>query len=64
MVAYLDPPSAFVGYVGAVAINLALGGSLDNFDPAVKYFKDLLKNEPIVRSRPRTRASSRVRSRS
>ena len=26
MVAYLDPPSAFVGYVGAVAINLANGG--------------------------------------
>ena len=27
MVGYLDPSSAAVGYVGAVAINLALGGS-------------------------------------
>jgi putative spermidine/putrescine transport system substrate-binding protein len=48
MVAYLDPPSAFVGYVGAVAINLSMGGSLDNFDPAISYFKSLLKNNPIV----------------
>ena len=27
MVGYLDPSSAAVGYVGAVAVNLALGGS-------------------------------------
>ncbi len=47
-VAYLDPASAFVGYVGAVAINQALGGTLDNFSPAVDYFKSLLKNDPIV----------------
>jgi putative spermidine/putrescine transport system substrate-binding protein len=33
MVGYLDPSSAAVGYVGAVAINLALGGSQANFDP-------------------------------
>ena len=48
MVGYLDPSSAAVGYVGAVAINLALGGSADNFDPAVAFFKDLRKNDPIV----------------
>jgi len=48
MVGYLDPSSAFVGYVGAVAINQALGGSLDDFTPAIAYFKALLKNEPIV----------------
>src|ERR1700730_6689443 len=30
MVGYLDPTSAAVGYVGAVAINLALGGSASN----------------------------------
>jgi len=35
MVGYLDPSSAAVGYVGAVAINLALGGSEANFDPAI-----------------------------
>jgi len=48
MVGYLDPSSAFVGYAGAVAINRAMGGTLDNFDPAIKYFKDLAKNDPIV----------------
>ncbi|MEP7301128.1 MAG: ABC transporter substrate-binding protein [Caldimonas sp.] len=48
LVGYLDPASAFVGYVGAVAINNARGGSLDNFTPAIEYFKALRKNEPIV----------------
>jgi len=48
MIGYLDPPSAFVGYVGAVAVNQAMGGNLDNFDKAIAYFKDLKKNEPIV----------------
>jgi putative spermidine/putrescine transport system substrate-binding protein len=48
MVGFLDPTSAFVGYVGAVAINTALGGTLDNFTPAIAYFKDLQKNSPIV----------------
>jgi len=31
MVGYLDPSSAAVGYVGAVAVNLALGGSGSDF---------------------------------
>ena len=48
MVGYLDPSSAFVGYAGAVAINRALGGSLDDFTPAIEYFKELAKNDPIV----------------
>jgi putative spermidine/putrescine transport system substrate-binding protein len=48
MVGYLDPTSAFVGYVGAVAINQALGGTFDNFTPAIGYFKALQKNAPIV----------------
>jgi putative spermidine/putrescine transport system substrate-binding protein len=48
LIGYLDPASAFVGYVGAVAINQARGGSLDNFGPAIDYFKNLMKNEPIV----------------
>ena len=48
MVGYLDPSSAFVGYAGAVAINMAFGGDLDNFDPAIKYFNDLAENSPIV----------------
>jgi putative spermidine/putrescine transport system substrate-binding protein len=48
MVGYLDPSSAFVGYVGAVAVNRAFGGSLDDFSPAIAFFKDLQKNDPIV----------------
>jgi len=48
MIGYLDPTSAFVGYVGAVAINQALGGSFDDFTPAINYFKELQKNAPIV----------------
>ncbi|MDQ6683684.1 MAG: ABC transporter substrate-binding protein [Pseudomonadota bacterium] len=48
LVGYLDPASAFVGYVGAVAVNNARGGSFDNFTPAIEYFKALKKNEPIV----------------
>jgi putative spermidine/putrescine transport system substrate-binding protein len=48
MVGYLDPSSAAVGYVGAVAINIALGGSETNFSPAVDFFKALHKNQPIV----------------
>jgi putative spermidine/putrescine transport system substrate-binding protein len=48
MVGYLDPSSAAVGYVGAVAVNLALGGSAKDFTPAVTFFKDLAKNQPIV----------------
>lgn len=48
LIAYLDPASAFVGYVGAVAVNEALGGSMDNFAPALGFFKQLQKNEPLV----------------
>ncbi len=48
LVGYLDPSSAFVGYVGAVAVNAARGGTLDNFSPAIEWFKSLKKNEPIV----------------
>lgn len=48
MVGYLDPTSAAVGQLGVMAINLALGGSYDNLDPAIKYFKELAKNQPIV----------------
>ncbi len=48
MVGYLDPSSAFVGYAGAVAVNRAMGGSLDDFTPGIKFFQDLAKNDPIV----------------
>jgi len=48
MVGYLDPSSAAVGYVGTVAVNDALGGSASDFAPALNFFKDLHKNQPIV----------------
>ena len=48
LIGYLDPASAFVGYVGAVSINEALGGNMENFDPAIDYFKKLQANQPIV----------------
>ncbi len=48
MVGYLDPSSAFVGYAGAVAVNEAFGGSLDDFGPAIEYFTRLAANDPIV----------------
>lgn len=48
MVGYLDPSSAFVGYAGAVAVNRAMGGSLDDFGPGIEFFKELKKNDPIV----------------
>ncbi|HCL85556.1 MAG TPA: ABC transporter substrate-binding protein [Comamonadaceae bacterium] len=48
LIGYLDPASAFVGYVAAVAVNEARGGSMDDFAPAIDYFKALQKNDPIV----------------
>src|SRR5258705_8644243 len=57
MVGYLDPSSAFVGYAGAVAVNQALGGSLDNFEPGLDWFRHLKANAPIV---PKQTAYARV----
>ncbi|SEG80962.1 extracellular solute-binding protein [Bosea lathyri] len=48
LVGYLDPTSAAVGYVSAVAINTAFGGTLENFTPAIDYLKALRANEAIV----------------
>lgn len=42
-IAFLDPTSAAVGYSVAVAANLAMGGTLDNWEPGFKYFKELKK---------------------
>ncbi|MFH1804454.1 MAG: ABC transporter substrate-binding protein [Pseudomonadota bacterium] len=57
MVGYLDPSSAFVGYAGAVAINGAMGGTLDDFGPGIDFFKRLQGNDPIV---PKQTAYARV----
>jgi len=43
-VGFLDPTQAAVGYSVIVAANLALGGSLDNWDPGIAYLKKLYTN--------------------
>jgi putative spermidine/putrescine transport system substrate-binding protein len=48
LVGFLDPTQAAVGYSVVVAANLALGGSLDNFDPAIQYFQELDRNGLIL----------------
>lgn len=48
MVGFLDPTQAAVGYSVLTAANLALGGSLDNFDPAMTYFSELKDNGLIL----------------
>lgn len=44
MVAFLDPTSAFVGYAVCTAANIAMGGTLDNWDPGIQYLAKLEKN--------------------
>lgn len=48
MVGFLDPTQAAVGYSVATAANLSLGGTLDNFDPAIDYFAQLQENGLIL----------------
>lgn len=48
MVGYLDPTSAAVGQLGVMAVNLALGGTYENLDPAIDFFRRLADNQPIV----------------
>lgn len=48
IVGYYDPTSAFIGYISGMAINLSLGGSIDDFKPAMSYLNELKKNAPIV----------------
>ena len=46
-----------------MGVNIALGGTLDNFDPAIEYFKKLKKNDPWSQANL-LRRSSPARSRS
>jgi len=48
LIGYLDPTSAAVGQLGVMAVNLALGGSYENLDPGIAFFKQLSSNAPIV----------------
>jgi putative spermidine/putrescine transport system substrate-binding protein len=56
-IGFLDPTSAFVGYAVATAANSAKGGSLDNWDPGIAYFEQLMQQEPII---PKQTATARV----
>ncbi|WP_337876294.1 extracellular solute-binding protein [Elioraea sp.] len=47
-VGYLNPVSAAVGQVGLFAVNLALGGSYEDFGPGARFFAALKANDPIV----------------
>ena len=47
MIGMLDPTSAAVGYSACVAVNEAMGGSLDDFTPCIEYFKKLNQNEVV-----------------
>lgn len=44
-VGFLDPTQAAVGYSVYTAGNLAMGGTLDNWDKGVQYFKKLMDND-------------------
>jgi putative spermidine/putrescine transport system substrate-binding protein len=48
LLGYLNPSSAAVGQVGVIAANLAMGGSYDNLDAGINFFKQLQANTPIV----------------
>lgn len=48
MVGYLDPTSAAVGQLSVMAVNLALGGTYENLDPGIRYFRSLARNEALV----------------
>ena len=47
IVAFYDPPSSGVGYSVCTNINLANGGSLDNWEPCFDYFTKLMENDPM-----------------
>lgn len=47
LIAWPDPPSSGVGYSACANVNLALGGTLDNWEPAFEYFTKLKANDPM-----------------
>lgn len=40
-ISFYDPTSAFNGFVAFTNMNLAMGGSLDNYDPGIEYLNEL-----------------------
>jgi len=56
-VGFLDPTSASVGYSVVTAANIAMGGSLDNWNPGFKYLQQLEQNGAI---HPKQTATAKV----
>ncbi|WP_027416664.1 extracellular solute-binding protein [Aneurinibacillus terranovensis] len=56
-VGFLDPTSAAVGYSVTTAANLAMGGTLDNWNPGIQYLKKLEQNGVI---HPKQTANAKV----
>ncbi|KIV59725.1 ABC transporter substrate-binding protein [Aneurinibacillus migulanus] len=56
-VGFLDPTSAAVGYSVTVAANMAMGGTLDNWEPGIEYLQKLEKNDVI---HPKATANAKV----
>ncbi|WCK54325.1 extracellular solute-binding protein [Aneurinibacillus sp. Ricciae_BoGa-3] len=54
---FLDPTSAAIGYSVATAANLAMGGTLDNWQPGIQYLQQLEKNGAI---HPKATANAKV----
>lgn len=48
MIGYGEPTTAANGYILAIALNETNGGSFDNFDPAIKFFRSIMANDPIL----------------
>lgn len=48
MIGYFDPSAASAGYVTAMAVNLAMGGTYTHIDPGLAYLKALQRNAPIL----------------
>jgi putative spermidine/putrescine transport system substrate-binding protein len=57
LIGYYDIASSALGYVTALAINTALGGTLTDYKPALDYFLKLKANEPML---PRNTSYQRV----
>jgi putative spermidine/putrescine transport system substrate-binding protein len=51
-IALYNPDSAFNGFINFVNANLAMGGSLDDFDPGIQFFQDL-QDRGNIASMPR-----------
>ncbi|MFM9280588.1 extracellular solute-binding protein [Paenibacillus jiagnxiensis] len=56
-VGFLDPTSAAVGYSVVTAANIAMGGTLENWDPGMKYLQQLEQNGAI---HPKQTATAKV----